>query len=149
MYVTPTNFMYRNNFPTLTDTSINNGITYINSVYPGIFTLFSALNSDQQKAKQTMMENLMVAWYLADTNPKAVTGIVANGFTVTSKTIGGTKGVSLTFRQIDAQPGMEFLNSNEFGNLALKMYMGATERFGFYGNRSPGQSRGVGGGGPM
>jgi hypothetical protein len=138
--------MYRNNFPTLTDASIQNGITYIDSVYPGIFTLFSALPQSAKVAKQTMLENVMVAWFLADTNPKAVSGIVANGFPVTSKTIGGTKGVSLTFRQVDVQPGMEFLNTNTFGNMAIKMFMGATERFGLFGNRGVGMSRGTGGG---
>jgi hypothetical protein len=138
--------MYRNNFPSLDDQSIQNGITYIDAVYPGIFSLFSQLNQSQKVAKQTVLENLLVAWYLADSDPKAVSGVVANGFPVTSKTIGGTKGVSLTFRQVDVQPGMEFLNTNFFGNQALQMFMGSPDRFGIYSRNRVGVTQGTGGG---
>ncbi len=146
MYCTPATFMYRNNFPSLDDQSIQNGITYIDAVYPGIFNLFSQLNQAQMVAKQTVLENLLVAWYLADSDPKAVSGVVANGFPVTSKTIGGTKGVSLTFRQVDVQPGMEFLNTNFFGNQALQMFMGSPDRFGMYSRNRVGVTQGTGGG---
>jgi hypothetical protein len=138
--------MYRTNFPTLNDANIQNAITYVDAVYPGIFQMFSSMNQAAMVAKQTMLENLMVAWYLADSNPKSVTGVIANGFPTTSKTIGGTKGVSLTFRQSDIQPGMEFLNTNWFGNQAIQMYMGSLDRFGIYGNNIVGASRGAGGG---
>jgi len=141
--------MYRQNFPTLNDTSIQNGITYIDAVYPGIFSLFSQLPPTQQVAKQTMIEHLMVGWYLADSNPSAVTGVISNGFPMNSKTIGGTKGVSLTFRQSDVQPGMEFLNTNFFGNQVLQIWAGSPDRFGIFGNSGAGLPRGTGGGGPM
>jgi len=90
---------------------------------------------------------LMVAWYLADMNPKSVTGVITNGgLPLNSKSIGGIKGVSLTFRQFDVQPGMEMLTTNTFGSQALTLMMGAPERFGFYGKFGPGIPRGASGG---
>lgn len=104
------------------------------------------MNQSQKIAKQTVLENLLVAWYLADSDPKSVSGIIANGFPITSKTIGGTKGVSLTFKQIDVQPGMEFLATNFFGNQALQMFMGSPDRFGIYSRNRVGITQGIGGG---
>ena len=152
MYVTPSNFIYAYNFPTLQPQTIQNAITYIDAVWSGCFGttgLWQSQNPATQVAKQTMLENLLVAWNLADLYPKAVSGIIANGFPIASKTIGGTKGVSLTFRQLEAQPGMEILTTNVFGNQALSMMTGAPERFGIYNNAGAGFSRGTGGGFPM
>jgi len=146
MFVTPGNFRYRNNFPTLDDQTIQNAIDYIDAVYPGIFSLFSQLNQAQMVAKQTMLENNMVGWYLAESNPKSVTGVIANGYPVSSKTIGGTKGVSLTFKNIEIQPGMEFLNTNFFGNQALAIFMTSPDRFGSFGRARVGITQGIGGG---
>jgi hypothetical protein len=147
MYVTPANFMYRSNFPTLLDQNIQNAITFIEASWSGIYSLWSSLDTTIRTKKITMLENLMVAWYLADINPKAVTGIVANGgLPLNSKSIGGVKGVSLTFRQLDVQPGMESFTSNTFGVQSLSMMMGAPERFGVYGRFGPGLPRGTSGG---
>jgi hypothetical protein len=146
LYVTPANFIYRNNFPSLSDASIQGGIDYVGAAFPGIFRLFSQLNQPQQIQMQTVLENNLVGWFLANANPKAVTGIVNNGFPTTSKTIGGTKGTSLTFRQIDVQPGMEFLNTNFFGNEALRMFMSSPDRFGIFGRNRVGVTAGIGGG---
>jgi len=93
-----------------------------------------------------MLENNMVAWFLADSNPKSVTGVVTNGYPVTSKTIGGTKGTSLTFKQIDLQPGMDFLNTNFFGNQALQIWLGSPDRFGLVPRNRVGFTAGIGGG---
>ena len=63
MYVTPQNFIYAYNFPTLQAGPIQAAITYVDSVWSGCFGpsgLWQVLNPTIQVAKQTMLENLLV-----------------------------------------------------------------------------------------
>jgi hypothetical protein len=147
MYVTPANFMYRSNFPALQDPAIENAVIYVEGFWSGVYGLWSTLNPPQATAKRRLLENLLVAWYLADSNPKSLSGVYSNGGAVlSSKTIGGTKGVSLTLKPKDIQPGMEILDTNYFGGQALALMLTAPERWGIYGNFGPGLPNGTGGG---
>ena len=77
-----------------------------------------------------MCLNLLVAWYLLDTNPQSATGVIGNGgMAVSSKSIGGT---SLSFEGMEVQEGLKQLNSNMFGQKALLMIQAIPERFGIY-----------------
>lgn len=149
MYVTPANFYFANNFPTLQSQFIQVSINIVNADWLGIFKCWSTLNQAQQIAKQTVLENYLVAWNLGDLYPKALSGVIGNGMPIDAKTIGGTKGVSITMKKMEVQPGLEALMSNEFGILALRMLMTIPERFGIYNKNNPGLQLGAGGGWPL
>lgn len=129
--MTRIDFVYSSNFPTLTDDQINMAYTEVCVIFSGVKDLWGVLDAETREAKRTLLLNLLTAWYLADTNPTAVEGVVSNGgMSLTSKSIGGT---SVSFDGIDAQEGVKQLNTNVFGQKALMMIQSAPERFGVYG----------------
>jgi hypothetical protein len=100
-------------------------------MFSGVQYLWGVLDKETRDAKRNLLTNLLVAWYLADTNPTALVGVVSNGgMALSSKSIGGT---SVSFDGLEAQEGVKQLNSNMFGQKALMMIQSAPERFGVYG----------------
>lgn len=129
--MTRIDFVYSSNFPSLTDDQINFAYTEVCVMFSGVKDLWGVLDSETRNLKRTLLLNLLTAWYLADTNPSAVVGVVSNGgMALTSKSVGGT---SVSFDGIDAQEGVKQLNTNVFGQKALMMIQSAPERFGVYG----------------
>lgn len=129
--MTRSNFFYANNFPTLTDDDINQAYQEVTVMFSGVSQLWGVLNEELRALKRELLTNLLVAWYLADTKPAAVVGVVSNGgMALSSKSIGGT---SVSFDSLEAQEGVKQLNSNMFGQKALMMIQGAPERYGVYG----------------
>jgi hypothetical protein len=123
-------FMYADNFPTLTDEQIDAAYQTVAVMFSGVNTLWGVLPGAIREAKRTLCLNLLTAWWLLDTNPEAASGVMGNGgMAVNSKSIGGT---SLSFGGMDEQEGLKQLNSNMFGQKALAMIQGAPERFGIY-----------------
>lgn len=129
--MTRIDFLYANNFPTLTDDEINTAYTEVTVMFSGVQYLWGVLDKETRDSKRNLLTNLLVAWYLADTNPTALVGVVSNGgMALSSKSIGGT---SVSFDGLEAQEGVKQLNSNMFGQKALMMIQSAPERFGVYG----------------
>lgn len=128
--MTRSDFKYAANFPTLTDTQIGDAYDIVVVMFSGVQELWGVLAEPIRTQKRELCLNLLVAWYLLDTNPGAAVGVIGNGgMAVTSKSIGGT---SLSYANMDAQEGIAQLNSNMFGQKALIMIQSAPERFGLY-----------------
>lgn len=128
--MTRNDFKYAANFPTLTDNEINDAYETVLAMFAGVAQLWGVLSLQIRTMKRTLCYNLLTAWYLADTKPLALSGMVGNGgMALSSKSIGGT---SVTFQDMDSQEGLKQLNSNAFGQKALMMIQSAPERFGIY-----------------
>lgn len=128
--MTRADFKYADNFPTLTDQQINTAYDEVCVMFSGVLQLWGILEEPTRTAKRNLCINLLTAWYLADTKPTAVTGVVSNGgMALGSKSIGGT---SVSFSDMEAQEGLKQLNSNLFGQKALIMIQSAPERYGIY-----------------
>ena len=128
--MTRQDFKFADNFPTLTDVQINNAYDIVSVMFSGVLQCWRALPEPIRTNKRTLCMNLIVAWYLLDTNPQSAVGVIGNGgMALTSKSIGGT---SLSFSDMDAQEGIKQLNSNMVGQKALMMIQSAPERFGIY-----------------
>lgn len=123
-------FTYGSNFTGVSPAQITSAIGVVESMYYGALQYWAIFPDPPRTTNRVLLENLLVAWYLANINPSSVTGVDVNGLPLSSKSIGGT---SVTFEHIDAQPGMEQLTSNIFGRMALQMMQGAPERYGIYG----------------
>ncbi len=123
-------FPFAANFPTLygTDGSsplVDTACTVIESEWVGIFQLFQT--TPNPAAKQAILEGYLVGWWLADMYPDKVVGISGDGgMPLTGKSIGG---VSISRKDLEAQPALKQLESNAFGVKALSMMMSAPERF--------------------
>lgn len=128
--MTRLDFKYADNFPTLTDTQINDACEIVSVMFSGVLHCWRSLAAPIRDAKRELCLNLLVAWYLLDTNPQSATGVLGNGgMAVSSKSIGGT---SISFEGMDAQEGIKQLNSNVFGQKALLMIQSIPERFSIY-----------------
>ncbi|MBP5792306.1 MAG: DUF4054 domain-containing protein [Spirochaetaceae bacterium] len=128
--MTRQDFKFAENFPTLTDAQINSAYDIVSVMFSGVLQCWAVLPEPIKTQKRTLCINLILAWYLLDTNPQAAVGVLGNGgMALTSKSIGGT---SLSFSDMDAQEGIKQLNSNVFGQKALTMIQSAPERFGIY-----------------
>ena len=128
--MTVQDFKFANNFPTLTDSDINAAYDIVSVMFSGVLSCWSILNEPLRTQKRTLLLNLLIAWYLLDTNPTSAVGVMGNGgMAVSSKSIGGT---SLSFEGMDAQEGIKQLNSNVFGQKALMLIQSIPERFGIY-----------------
>lgn len=128
--MTRSEFMYADNFPTLTDQQINNAYTEVSTIYSGVKQLWGVLDQQTRDSKRELCMNLLTAWYLLDLNPAKAVGVIGNGgMALSSKSIGGT---SLSFQDMEAQEGLKQLNSNVFGQKALMMIQSAPERVGIY-----------------
>ena len=129
--MSPSDFTYINNFIGLDDTQVGNAIAYIESVYAGSLQLYDRSPEPVRTNIRTALENLLVAWYLANVFPDAVTGIVANGgMPVHMKSIGG---VNIAYSEMDTASGLKSLTTNTFGIMALEIIHGAPERYYLYG----------------
>lgn len=128
--MTRQDFKFADNFPTLTDQDINSAYDIVSVMFSGVLSCWAVLEEPLRTQKRTLLLNLLIAWYLLDTNPTAAVGVLGNGgMVLTSKSIGGT---SLSFGDMDAQEGIKQLNSNVFGQKALLMIQTIPERFAIY-----------------
>lgn len=123
-------FTFAENFPTLTDTDIDTAYGIVSVMFSGVLSCWARLKEPLRTQKRNLLLNLLIAWYLLDSNPQSAVGVMGNGgMALSSKSIGGT---SLSFEGMDAQEGIKQLNSNVFGQKALMMIQSIPERFGIY-----------------
>lgn len=128
--MTRQDFTFADNFPSLTDSQIDSAYEVVSVMFSGVLQCWAALSEPIRNKKRSLCLNLLIAWYLLDSNPQSAVGVIGNGgMTLTSKAIGGT---SLSFADMDAQEGIKQLNSNVFGQKALMLIQSAPERFGIY-----------------
>jgi hypothetical protein len=93
--------------------------------------LWRKLDAATRDSKRVLCMNLLVGWFLADRYPTLTVDVTGDGgMPLTGKSIGG---VSISRKDLEAQPEMKQLESNAFGVKALAMIMSAPERFAFYG----------------
>lgn len=124
-------FTYSDKFTGITPAQITSAISVVETMFYGALQCWAILPDPPRTNMRLLLENLLVAWYLADIYPSQVRGIIANGgLPLSGKSIGGT---SVTFENIEAQPGITQLKTNTFGLQALSMLNGAPERFQIYG----------------
>lgn len=129
--MTRAEFIYAANFPDMTDAEIDAAYNEVSVIFSGVLRLWAVLDEPVRTQKRKVCINLLTAWYIADMNPQALTGVIANGgMAISSKSIGGT---SLSFADMEAQEGLKQLNSNVFGQKALMLIQSAPERYGIYG----------------
>ena len=143
----PSSFPFSANFPTLygsdgSSPSIDGAIASVCAEWSGCFDsavsgivgtsgLWQTLPTAQAEAKQTILLGYLVAWWLADMYPTALVGASGDGgMPLTSKSIGG---VSISRKDLEAQPALKQLESNVFGVKALNMIMSAPERYMIHG----------------
>ena len=128
--MTRQDFYYANNFPTLTDTDINNAYEIVSVMFSGVLKCWARMPEPTRTKKRALLLNLLIGWYLLDADPTKAVGVIGNGgMALGSKSIGGT---SLSFSDVGAQEGLAQLNSNMFGQKALLMIQGIPERLGIY-----------------
>lgn len=130
--MTSTSFVYRDNFPELTNLQIDGAIAMVSAQWYGSLTLWGAMPLDVATAKRTALLNLLTAWFLANKYPGDVRDAIAGGaLPVSSKSIGGT---SLSYLGFDSvQDALKPLLSNQWGIDALTMILASGERFAIYG----------------
>jgi hypothetical protein len=139
-------FPFADNFPGLIQNDgkapqIDAACLVIETEWSGIFTLFSTFDAVTQKAKRDLLEGYLVGWWLADMYPTKTSGVQGDGgMPLTSKSIGG---VSISRKDLEAQPALKQLESNAFGVKALAMIMSCPERMMLHGQIAS-APRGVG-----
>jgi hypothetical protein len=152
MTSSPSSFPYATNFPSLYGTGgpvsaataplIDAAIASVCAEWSGCFDsaisgitgttgLWQVLGTAIAEAKQTILLGYLVAWWLADMYPTALINASGDGgMPLTSKSIGG---VSISRKDLEAQPALKQLESNVFGIKALEMIVSAPERYQLHG----------------
>lgn len=127
-------FEFRGNFgPGVTAQVIDKALARVNAQWYGMINgdLWASLPSDIQAEKIDTVQNLLVAWYLANMFPDQVVGGIANGaLPLSGKSIDG---VSLSYKEIEGVQGeLKLLATNQWGVAALQMFQSAPERMALY-----------------
>ena len=123
-------FSFASNFPNLAQADFDTAYTAVTTQFAGVSSLWASIDATLSAAKIALCYQFLTAWWLADMHPAEVSGIASDGGKpLTSKSIGGT---SITYKDIEVQPGMEQLTTNAFGLKALAMIQGAPERYYIY-----------------
>lgn len=161
MTSSPSSFPFATNFPALYGNNpadspmVDAAIASVCAEWSGCFDaavsgisgavgLWQVLGTAIAEAKQTILLGYLVAWWLADMYPSSLVGASGDGgMALTAKSIGP---VSITRKDMEAQPALKQLESNAFGIKALEMITSAPERYQLHGRtRSRMPSRAWGG----
>ena len=86
--MTRQDFKFASNFPNLTDAQINAAYDIVSVMFSGVLQCWRALPEPIRTQKRTLCMNLILAWYLLDTNPQSAVGVIGNGgMALSSKSI--------------------------------------------------------------
>lgn len=130
--ITPANFIYAGNFPSLLSADIQTGIDAVNGAYSGALQCWAALPDPDRANKRTLLENLLTGWWLANMFPGKVIGIESSaGLPLSGKSAGGLSLSIMTVPVTD--PALVGWQSNSFGRQALMLFLGCPERSAVYG----------------
>ena len=126
--IAPGDFLYRANFPGLTDPQIAVADVEVLAEWSGMFELWEGLDEATRTAKLTLLENRLLAHYLAENYPGEVVDAIATGaLPMSGKSVGG---VSIQYKDLEGVEGdLKGLMTSQWGIQALRMYQGAPERF--------------------
>lgn len=126
--IQPSSFLYRANFPGLSDQQIALADAEVLTDWSGIFQLWAGLDEATRAAKLNLLENRLLAHHLAVNYPGEVVDAISTGaLPLTGKTVGG---VSLSYKDLEwVQGDMKTLMTTQWGIQALRQYQGAPERF--------------------
>lgn len=128
-------FMFGNRFRGLQDPELQEAISYVNAMFPGVSSLwgaeFCALTDEERNAKRLTCYNYITAWYLIQNYPAKVVGGISGGamgaMPLDSKSI---TDVSVKYRNVIRQGSqLALLTTNSFGVQALEMIQTAPENF--------------------
>lgn len=127
MAITTAQFLFRGNFPTLSNDEITAAITFVSAQWSGTQEFWADLPTTSRDAKRNMILHLLTAWHLADMYGEALEGVAANGgMPLQMKSMSG---VDLKMLPIKTQEAMYSLLTNSFGIRAMQMIHSAPERF--------------------
>ena len=128
-------FMFANRFRDFNDPELQEAVSYVNAMFPGVASLWSAeycpLTDEERNAKRFTCYNFLVAWYIVQNYPSRVVGGVSGGamggMPLESKSI---EDVSIKYKNVIRQGGaLALLTTNTFGIQALEMLQSAPENF--------------------
>lgn len=128
-------FMFGNRFRDLTDPEIDEAISYVNAMFPGVAYLWGAeycvLTDEERNAKRLTCYNFLTCWYLVQNYPSKVVGGISGGsmggLPLESKSMND---VAVKFRNVVRQGSqMSLLTTNSYGVQALEMMQSAPENF--------------------
>ena len=112
------------------DEVLEQTIKDVETAWRGCLTSFWE-KTDNKEERRIQLENLLVAWQLADLYPTSAVGIVSNaGMTLERKAIGG---VDLYFDKLKVQESLQVLCTNPYGIRALQLLTSSPEMYRVYG----------------
>lgn len=126
--IEPSAFLYRANFPGLSDQQIAAADAEVLADWSGMFQLWAGLDESVRTAKLNLLENRLLAHHLAVNYPGEVVDAISTGaLPITGKSVDG---VSLSYKDLEwVQGDMKTLMTTQWGIQALRQYQGAPERF--------------------
>lgn len=126
--IEPSAFLYRANFPGLSDPQIAAADAEVLADWSGMFQLWAGLDESVRTAKLNLLENRLLAHHLAVNYPGEVVDAISTGaLPITGKAVDG---VSLSYKDLEwVQGDMKTLMTTQWGIQALRQYQGAPERF--------------------
>ena len=126
--IEPSAFLYRANFPGLSDPQIAAADAEVLADWSGMFQLWAGLDESVRTAKLNLLENRLVAHNLAVNYPGEVVDAISTGaLPITGKSVDG---VSLSYKDLEwGQGDMKTLMTTQWGIQAVMQYQGAPERF--------------------
>ncbi len=126
--IAPGAFLYRANFPGITDQQIAVADAEVLVDWSGMFELWAGLDSAVRDGKLALLENRLLAHHLAVNYPGEVVDAISTGaLPLNGKDVAG---VSLQYKDLENIQGeMKTLMTTQWGIQALRQYQGAPERF--------------------
>lgn len=131
-------FVLRDRFTDLADPILQEAVSYVNAMFPGVSSLWGAeycvLTDEVRNAKRLTCYNYLLAWYLMQNYPTKVVEGMSGGsmgaIPLESKSIFD---VSIKFKNVIRQGSqMAMLTTNSFGIQALEMIQTAPENFALF-----------------
>ena len=122
-------FRFKDRFIDITDPQFAQALQIINAQFSGVYSLWSVLPPDEQKAKRELCINYLLAWKLVQMYPeKAIGASGTGGLPLKSKKAGP---IQLTYKDMVRQEGslLNMLTTNQYGIEALTMIQSAPEMF--------------------
>jgi len=111
---------------------VEEAITSVYAMFSGVATIWDLSAKDVWYEKTVLCYRLLIAWYIADTNPKLLSGVpMMGGIPIKRKKIGD---VDITFSDsMSAESGnyqdlLSSLKSNPFGHKAYLMIRSSGKR---------------------
>jgi hypothetical protein len=122
-------FMFKNDFDSLTDLQLQKALQIINAEFSGVYTLWSFLPPDVARAKRELCINYLVAWKLVQMYPDSSLNVSGTGSLPLSSKKAGP--IFLKYKDMVRQEEsiLSMLTTNQYGIEALTMIQSAPEMY--------------------